>query len=159
MTDPFPPKDQTYSMEIPEKKVPVVYKNFKDLDWEKKIDVLSDEIVHRDVDEPIELMLKRIGVKWDIYKRISADVEYQKMVADKAFRENIVPYIPLVYETMSKGAIKGDPAKMRLFLEKNKDILPIAATLVNQNIVNMTNDELQLAAEKLARKLGGKEED
>ena len=110
-------------------------------------------MVHRAEDCAVEQMIRDMGITYPEYKVIIASQDYLKLLKDKSTREKFAPYIPHIMETMGREAAAGDDSKMKSALQVMGSIAPDNLTLVNQNIMNMTDDELKVETEKLLRAL------
>ena len=156
--DHFPPADPEYSMNLPEPAKPEPkYPGFAELSRLDKLEVLTDEMVYRDKNEPMEIMLKRCGIEFDDYKAIIADGDYIKLLRDKSTREKFAPEIPHIFETVANDAVNGDSSQIKSALQIIGSIVPEGTTLVNGNLINMTDNELKIEIEKLARSLDEQE--
>ena len=58
-------------------------------------------------------------------------------------------------ETLGREAANGDDSKIKSALQVTGAIAPDNLTLVNQNIMKMTPDEMKIEAEKIVRTLSG----
>jgi hypothetical protein len=151
--DPFKPKDIDYSMHEPET-IPVPkYKDFPGFHYEKKLDILTDELVLRSDTTSVEVMLRDAGISFEEYKQVISNDEYLKIVREKSLKLNFGPYIPTIFEKLGSDAADGDPAAQKSALQLMGTIAPDNAIMINQNIINMTDAELKIEAEKLVRKL------
>jgi len=153
MIDPFPPKPVEYSMHLPEVLPPIKYKEFDDLHYEDKLEILTDEMVHRPEGTAVQILLRDLGISEQEYKEIISNDEYPKMLKQKTIRERALPEYPYVIKTMTEGAVDGDDTKMKSYLQVVGSVAPDNLTLVNQNIMGMTDAELALETEKLLREL------
>lgn len=155
MNDPFEPSKPEYSLDKPEILPPIKYPEFEKLHYTDKLEILTDGMVNRDSDYAIELLLRDLGISWEQYKQVISNEEYVKLLKDKSTREKFAPYIPHIMETLGREAAAGNDAKLKNALQTMGSMAPDNLTLINQNISNMSTEELKLEAEKLVRELSG----
>ena len=148
MTDPFPPSPIEYSMDVDEVIPPPKYANFKDMSHEDKMTILSDEMVFRGT-KPVELMLRDTGIEWDEYRELCNDPVYIKDLKDKSLRLLSAPNIPELYKDMSERAISGDATSRKDMLNAIGAIAPEGSVLINQNLINMTDEEIEMEIRSL----------
>jgi hypothetical protein len=149
--NPFPPKPPEYSLNEPEVLPPVAYPDFGDLRYEEKLEILTDAIVILR-GRPLELILRDTGISREEYKELIEDSQYINMVKDKSTKECLIPYVPAMFETLGIKAAEGDPSAVKHTLQTIGTLAP-ADVLVNQNLMNLSDEQIEQETKMLLEDL------
>jgi len=159
-TDPWKVTVETRSQDsdlpVPAE-TPLGYPSFDTLRPSERLDLFTD-IQANNPNDPIELVLRRAGVDWGMYKSIIDESDYIKMLHIKCISRRLGPRLSKIYDKMGEGAEQGDPVMMKMVMATDPNKGPESVTHINQQLVNMSNSELLKELEHLqaeAKELGG----
>ena len=139
---------------IPVEDLDVKYPNFTTFTDEAKFHIVTDELILNCNRVEAQLLMEQLGIPWDEYITVTEHPDYIRTMHDKSARQNLVPYIPAIYNKMGQKASEGDVAMTKLVLQHGNEVGPDSLTLVkNDYLLNMTDDELAREIDNVKQKL------
>lgn len=144
---------------IPDEVIEVKYPDFEDYPLKKQLDLFTDEMAMNDGAMSTEVLLMKLGVNRDTYKKLIKESNYLKLVHDKGFAMRTAPHIGNAYETLGRNAVDGDAAALKMIMQTGDKLNPESVTLINQNLQHMDAKQLLKEAKQLQLELKELDED
>lgn len=136
----------------PEIEISIQYPDFSQKRPAEKLDAFTD-IQAECWGDSLEIVLRKVGIDESEYKSIIDSPDYMRTLHRKCIDRRVGPRLAAIYEKLAANAESGDPVFVKMAMQTNPDNTPDHLTVVNQQLVNMTNSELEKELEHLQTEL------